>query len=128
MELSSYISVFVQIITALAMGIAIVAASQIFGQRAKANKPANSAYECGVVPEGQPHPRFGARFYVVAMLFVIFDIEVVFLIPLAVAYGDFVSNNFPILLPTLFFIAALATGVLYEMKKDALNWNIPKSN
>ena len=63
------------------MGIAIVAASQIFGQRAKANKPANSAYECGVVPEGQPHPRFGARFYVVAMLFVIFDIEVVFLIP-----------------------------------------------
>lgn len=128
MELSSYISVFVQIITALAMGIAIVAASQIFGQRAKANKPANSAYECGVVPEGQPHPRFGARFYIVAMLFVIFDIEVVFLIPLAVAYGDFVSNNFPILLPTLFFIAVLATGVLYEMKKDALNWNIPKSN
>ena len=62
------------------------------------------------------------------MLFVIFDIEVVFLIPLAVAYGDFVSNNFPILLPTLFFIAVLATGVLYEMKKDALNWNIPKSN
>ena len=42
--------------------------------------------------------------------------------------GDFVSNNFPILLPTLFFIAVLATGVLYEMKKDALNWNIPKSN
>ena len=126
MELSSYISVFVQIITALAMGIAIVAASQIFGQRAKANKPANSAYECGVVPEGQPHPRFGARFYVVAMLFVIFDIEVVFLIPLAVAYGDFVSNNFPILLPTLFFIAVLATGVLYEMKKDALNCIRPR--
>ena len=120
--------VLVQILTALGMGAAIVVASHIFGQRAKRNKPGNSAYECGVVPEGVPHPRFGARFYVVAMLFVIFDIEVVFLIPLAVAYGDFVSRNFPILLPSLFFIAVLATGVLYEVKKDVLNWNIPKSN
>ena len=128
MELSSYMPVLVQILTALGMGAAIVAASPIFGQRAKRNKPGNSAYECGVVPEGVPHPRFGARFYVVAMLFVIFDIEVVFLIPLAVAYGDFVSRNFPILLPSLFFIAVLATGVLYEVKKDVLNWNIPKSN
>lgn len=128
MELSSYMPVLVQILTALGMGAAIVAASHIFGQRAKHNKPGNSAYECGVVPEGVPHPRFGARFYVVAMLFVVFDIEVVFLIPLAVAYGDFVSRNFPILLPSLFFIAVLATGVLYEVKKDVLNWNIPKSN
>lgn len=120
--------VLVQILTALGMGAAIVAASHIFGQRAKRNKPGISAYECGVVPEGVPHPRFGARFYVVAMLFVIFDIEVVFLIPFAVAYGDFVSRNFPILLPSLFFIAVLATGVLYEVKKDVLNWNIPKSN
>ena len=128
MELSSYMPVLVQILTALGMGAAIVVASHIFGQRAKRNKPGNSAYECGVVPEGVPHPRFGARFYVVAMLFVIFDIEVVFLIPLAVAYGDFVSRNFPILLPSLFFIAVLATGVLYEVKKDVLNWNIPKSN
>lgn len=128
MELSSYMPVLVQILTALGMGAAIVAASHIFGQRAKRNKPADSAYECGVVPEGAPHPRFGARFYVVAMLFVIFDIEVVFLIPLAVAYGDFVSRKFPILLPSLFFMAVLAAGVFYEVKKDVLNWNIPKSN
>lgn len=128
MELSSYMPVLVQILTALGMGAAIVAASHIFGQRAKSNKPTDSAYECGVVPEGAPHPRFGARFYVVAMLFVIFDIEVVFLIPLAVAYGDFVSRNFPILLPSLFFMAVLAAGVFYEVKKDVLNWNIPKSN
>lgn len=128
MELSSYMPVLVQILTALGMGAAIVAASHIFGQRVKRNKPADSAYECGVVPEGAPHPRFGARFYVVAMLFVIFDIEVVFLIPFAVAYGDFVSRNFPILLPSLFFMAVLAAGVFYEVKKDVLNWNIPKSN
>lgn len=117
-----------QIVVALAMGVGIVAASQIFGQRAKPNKPNNSAYECGVVPEGQPHPRFGAKFYAVAMLFVIFDVEVVFLIPLVVSYGDLVAKHLPVLLPILFFIAVLATGIVYEIKKDALNWNIPKSN
>lgn len=128
MELSSYIPVLMQIVVALAMGVGIVAASQIFGQRAKPNKPNNFAYECGVVPEGQPHPRFGAKFYAVAMLFVIFDVEVVFLIPLAVSYGDLVAKHLPVLLPILFFIAVLATGIVYEIKKDALNWNIPKSN
>ena len=128
MELSSYIPVLMQIVVALAMGVGIVAASQIFGQRANPNKPNNSAYECGVVPEGQPHPRFGAKFYAVAMLFVIFDVEVVFLIPLAVSYGDLVAKHLPVLLPILFFIAVLATGIVYEIKKDALNWNIPKSN
>ena len=128
MELSSYISVLMQIVVALAMGVGIVAASQIFGQRAKPNKQNNSAYECGVVPSGQPHPRFGAKFYAVAMLFVIFDVEVVFLIPLAVSYGDLVAKHLPVLLPILFFIAVLATGIVYEIKKDALNWNIPKSN
>ncbi len=128
MELSSYIPVLVQIIVAVFMGCAIIAASHIFGQRAKTNKLKDSAYECGVSPEGEPHPRFGARFYVVAMLFVLFDIEVVFMIPLALVYGDMVAAKLPILLPVLFFIAVLAAGILYEVKKDALNWNIPKSN
>lgn len=117
-----------QIIVAVGMGVLIIAASHIFGQRSKTNKLKDSAYECGVSPEGVPHPRFGARFYVVAMLFVIFDIEVVFMIPLALVYGDLIVANIPILLPVLFFLAVLAAGILYEVKKDALNWNIPKSN
>ena len=103
MELSSYIPVLVQIIVAVGMGVLIIAASHIFGQRSKTNKLKDSAYECGVSPEGVPHPRFGARFYVVAMLFVIFDIEVVFMIPLALVYGDLIVANIPILLPVLFF-------------------------
>jgi len=128
MDLSSYISVLIQIAVAVTIGGAIIIASHIFGQRAKKNALKDSAYECGVAPEGEPHPRFGARFHLIAMLFVIFDIEVVFMIPLAMVYADFIENNFPILLPTLFFIAVLAAGILYEIKKDALNWNIPKSN
>ncbi len=123
-----YIPVFVQICVAVGLGVLVIAASQIFGQRAKTNKVANSAYECGNKAEGGPHPRWGAKFYVVAMLFVIFDIEVVFLIPLAMVYSDLVAQKLPILLPVLFFIAALCAGLLYEIKKDTLNWNIPRSN
>ncbi len=128
MELSSYSPVLVQVILAVAIGAVIIAASHIFGQRAKTNKLKDSAYECGIVPEGEPHPRFGAKFYLVAMLFVVFDIEVVFMIPLAMVYPDIVAAKLPILLPSLFFIAVLCVGIFYELKKDALNWNIPKSN
>ena len=128
MELSSYIAVLVQIAVALGIGIAIVGASHIFGQRAKRNALKDSAYECGNEPEGTPHPRFGARFYVVAMLFVLFDIEVVFMFPFAMAYPELVSEKLPIVLPALFFIAVLAVGIFYEVKKDVLNWNFPKSN
>ncbi len=125
---SDYIPVLIQILAAIFMGGAIVLASHIFGQRAKANKLKNSAYECGISPEGQPHPRFGARYYLAAMLFVIFDIEIVFMIPLAMSYSDLASDGLPMLLPVLFFIAVIAIGMLYELKKGALNWNIPKTN
>ena len=128
MEPVSYIPVLVQIVVAVGMGAAIVAASHIFGQRAKTNAVKDSAYGCGNAPEGIPHPRFGARFYLVAMLFVVFDIEVVFMLPLAMAYPDLVSEKLPVALPVMFFIALMAAGLFYEVKKDALNWNIPKSN
>ena len=119
---------FIQVLVAVFMALAIIAASHIFGQRAPENSARNSAYECGIISEGEAHPRFGARFYLVAMLFVIFDIEVVFMLPFAMVYADFISSNLPVLLPVLFFMAVLAVGILYEIKKDALNWNIPKSN
>jgi len=128
MDFSSYTAVFVQIALALGMGAAIVMASHIFGQRAKTNALKDSAYECGNEPEGAPHPRFGSRFYAVAMLFVLFDIEVVFMIPFALAYPELAARGVPILLPALFFIALMAVGIFYEVKKDVLNWNIPKSN
>lgn len=128
MELTSYLPVLIQIIVAAAIGAVIIAASHIFGQRAKTNKIKDSAYECGIVPEGAPHARYGAKFYLVAALFVVFDIEVVFMLPVALSYPKLAAAGAPVLLPVLFFIAMLAVGIIYEIKKDALNWNIPKSN
>ncbi|PWM30080.1 MAG: NADH-quinone oxidoreductase subunit I [Verrucomicrobia bacterium] len=128
MELGAYIPVLIQVLAALAMGAVIVAASHLFGQRAKPNKLKDSAYECGVAPFGKPHPRFGARFYLTAALFVVFDIEIVFMLPLALSYSDLLARHAQILVPALFFAAVMCVGIIYEIKKDAFNWNIPKSN
>ena len=62
------------------------------------------------------------------MLFVIFDIEIVFMLPLAMAYSDLLADGVAIVIPAFVFIAAAAAGIIYEIKKDVLNWNIPKSN
>mgnify|MGYP002665942977 CR=1 FL=1 len=128
MEMSDYIPVLVQAVLALAVGFGIIAASHIFGQRARRNAVKDSAYECGMKPLAKPHPRFGVKFYVVAMLFVVFDIEAVFIIPLALVYRDFIAQNIAILLPAMFFIALMAAGLFYEIRKGALDWNIPKTN
>ncbi|MBO7520828.1 MAG: NADH-quinone oxidoreductase subunit A [Opitutales bacterium] len=128
MEMGKYIPVLVQIILALSVALGIIAASHIFGQRSKKNAVKNSAYESGIKPLAKPHPRFGAKFYVVAMLFVVFDIEAVFISPLALVYRDFIANNISIILPVMFFVALIAAGLVYEIKKGALDWNIPKSN
>ena len=127
MELSYFIPVLIQIVVTLAIPAVIIVASHIFGQHAGSNKFKDSAYECGIPPEGKPHSRYGAKFYLVAMLFVIFDIEAVFMIPIAMCFPK-VAHGLPVLLPILFFIAVLCAGIFYEVKKDALNWNIPKSN
>ncbi|MDX8415130.1 NADH-quinone oxidoreductase subunit A [Intestinicryptomonas porci] len=128
MEISDYIPVLIQIVLALAVGFGIIAASHIFGQRSKKNAVKDSAYECGIKPLAKPHPRFGVKFYVVAMLFVVFDIEAVFILPLALVYREFIAANIALILPVMFFVALIAAGIFYEIKKDALDWNIPKTN
>jgi len=128
MNLESYIPLLVQVVLAVGMGLAIIIASHIFGQRAKTNALKDSAYECGVKPFGQAHQRMSVKFYVVALLFVIFDIEIIFMIPFALIYRDFVSENLPVIFPILFFIALIFTGIIYEVRKNALDWNIPKTN
>ena len=62
------------------------------------------------------------KFYVTAMLFILFDIEVVFLIPWVFVYRDFLAAGIPILAPMLFFIGVLVLGLIFEMKKGALEW------
>lgn len=123
MTLESFLPVLIQVLLALLIAVAVIATSHLFGQRIRKNSPiTGTPYECGIRTEGDSRTRFSVKFYITAMLFILFDIEIVFLIPWAVVYRDFISNNIPILLPILFFLTVLIVGLFYEMKKGALKW------
>jgi NADH-quinone oxidoreductase subunit A len=121
---ADYAPVLIQLLLATGLAGLIVGISHLLGQRAhKRNAITDSAYECGVKAEGIVHTRFSVKFYVTAMLFILFDIEVVFLIPWAFIYRDFLANNIPILAPIGFFFGVLVLGLFYEIKKGALEWD-----
>ena len=121
-ELSAYLPVLVQIALAAAMGVGIIAVSHLFGHRLRRNKIKDSAYECGVRVQGRVHPRLSVKFFVTALLFILFDIEVVFLLPWTFIYRELLAWGLPVLLPALFFIGLLVFGLLYEVRKGALDW------
>lgn len=122
MFLSDYFPVLVQVLLAASLALIILGASALFGQRAVKGKIKDSAYECGVESSGETKVRFAVKFYVTAMLFILFDVEIVFLIPWVLVFRDFLAASIPILLPVLFFLFILVLGLLYEMKKGALEW------
>ena len=119
---SVYLPFIIQAVLAAGIAAAIIGATHLFGQRSKKSAIKDSAYECGIPAEGIVHSRFSVKFYVTVMLFILFDIEVVFLIPLSFIYRDFLANNIAILGPVLFFVGVLVLGLFYEVKKGALDW------
>jgi NADH-quinone oxidoreductase subunit A len=122
MELAEFAPVLLQIGIAVTIAVGIIGVSHIFGQRARGSKIKDSAYECGVPTDGAVQTRFSVKFYLTAMLFILFDIEVVFLLPWTVIYREFLSIGVPVLLPGLFFISLLVVGLIYELRKGALDW------
>src|ERR1700736_2347512 len=88
-----YLPVLLQIIVAIGFAASALIVSVILGKAAKTNHAKDSAYECGMPAEGGAQPRFSVKFYLVAMLFILFDIEVVFMFPWAVVYREFIARN-----------------------------------
>ncbi len=121
-SLSTYLPALVQIALGLAVPSVILIVSHTFGQRAKGNYIKDKAYECGLPMEGKPHPRFAVKFYVTAMLFILFDIEVVFLVPWALVYREFLAAGIAITAATAVFLGVLVLGLVYEFKRGALEW------
>jgi NADH-quinone oxidoreductase subunit A len=120
---ADFLPFFIQLILAAGLAVLIVGISHLLGQRRrKSSAITDTAYECGVKSEGLVHTRFSVKFYITAMLFILFDIEVVFLIPWAFIYRDFLANNISIMAPIGFFFGVLVLGLFYEMKKGALDW------
>ncbi|MDH4410811.1 MAG: NADH-quinone oxidoreductase subunit A [Verrucomicrobiales bacterium] len=121
--LSDYIPVLIQVVLASGFAVATLIASALLGKRALTNKTKDSAYECGMIPIGEGQARFSVKFYLVAMLFVLFDIEVVFLIPWATVYREQIeSGNLAFLTGMLGFVGILFVAYLYALKKGALEW------
>jgi NADH-quinone oxidoreductase subunit A len=133
--LKDYLPILIQVIIAIGFVASALIASVVLGKAGRRNATKDSAYECGMLPEGGPQARFSVKFYLVAMLFILFDIEVVFMYPWAVVYRDMVSGNGPfvwtiaafmhrteIFWSMLSFVIILTVGYVYAIMKGALDW------
>ena len=125
-----YIPLVLQIIVAVGMAGGMVAASFFLGKH-KRSRTKLSAYECGMDPVGDARGRFSVRFYMVAMLFILFDVEAVFMLPWAVVYRELASITGSRLFgfwEMLVYIGFVAVGLFYVWKKGILNWSNDKAD
>jgi NADH-quinone oxidoreductase subunit A len=122
MATAAYLPFLIQAALAAALTGVIIGASHLLGQRAKHTRIKDSAYECGVPGEGVVHTRFSVKFYVTALLFMLFDLEIVILVPWVFIYREFLHQHISILGPILFFMFVLVLGLFYEIRKGALEW------
>ncbi len=116
-----YVPILLLIALGLGLSTAIFFVSEWFGPRV-AHPKKNQPFECGVPAHGDSHRRFSVRFYLVAILFLLFDVEVVFLFPWAIVYKDFLKVNSFIVWEMGFFVAILLLGYFYVRRRGALEW------
>jgi NADH-quinone oxidoreductase subunit A len=120
--LREYLPVLLQIIVAMVFAGSALLVSVIVGKSGKRTRAKDTAYECGMVPQGEMQPRFSVKFYLVAMLFILFDLEIVFMYPWAVVYKEAIRQSTLIFWSMLSFISILMVGYTYALKKGALDW------
>ncbi len=108
---------------AILFSAAMLIASVLLGKKGRRPPIKDTPYECGMLPVGPGNTRMSVKFYLVAMLFILFDIEVVFLYPWAVVYRKMLLESGGIILGAMLsFIAVLLVGYLYALKKRAFDW------
>ena len=118
-----YLPVLLQIIVAIGFAVSALIMSALLGKTGGRRTPTkDTAYECGMIPQGEPQPRFSVKFYLVAMLFILFDLEIVFMYPWAVVYKEAIRHSAVIFWSMLSFIAILMVGYIYAVKKGALDF------
>jgi len=115
----AYFPVLLQGLIAMTIAGALILISFLLGKKVK-NRVKDMPYECGITPTGSARERFSVRFYLVGMLFIVFDIESVFLFPWVVVYKDFRMAAF---VEMLIFIVLVFAGFFYIWKKGVLDWS-----
>ena len=122
--LKDYAPVLLHILVAMGFATVTLALNIFVGRRGRRNFTKDAPYECGVIPEVGRQPRFSVKFYLVAMLFILFDIEIVFMYPWAVAFTKTVATHGEIILGSMaLFVTVLLIGYIYAIKKGALDWS-----
>src|SRR3954454_15391514 len=119
--LNSYIPIFIFLLVAIGFAFITLIMSQLLSSK-KYNKVKLEPYECGIEPETDARDRYSVRYYLVAMLFVIFDVETVFMFPWAVVLDRLALFG---LIEMFLFILILVVGYAYAWRKGALEWACP---
>ncbi len=114
-----YFPVLLQALIAMALAAGLLTVSYIFGKRVR-NRVKDMPYESGITPTGDARERFSVKFYLVAMLFILFDIEAIFLYPWVVVYRELKMFAF---VEMLVFVVLILSGFFYIWKKGALDWS-----
>lgn len=123
-QLQWYLPVLMVAVVAVGTAFGMILLSTLLGKRGARAPVKDTAYECGMLPVGQGTPRFSVKFYLVAMLFVLFDIEVIFLYPWSVVYRDLLAEQpHLIFFAMVSFLGILLVGYVYAVKKKAFDWN-----
>jgi NADH-quinone oxidoreductase subunit A len=119
-----YLPLLIHVLFALALASAFVILSTLVGKH-RPSRAKLQPYECGMPPVGDARQRFSVKFYLVAMLFILFDVEAVFLYPLAVIFHELKMFGF---YEMLVYILVLLAGFYYIWKKGVLDWNKPEGS
>jgi NADH-quinone oxidoreductase subunit A len=126
----NYLPLLLQVLIALGMGCGMVTGSWLLG-RHRASKAKLAAYECGIPAEGDARGRFSVRFYMVSMLFILFDVEAVFMLPWAVVYRQLPKITGSRLFgfwEILVYLGFVMVGFFYIWKKGILDWSSDKAD
>jgi NADH-quinone oxidoreductase subunit A len=125
-----YLPLLMQICAAILLGLAMVTASWFIGRHRNTSVKLD-AYECGIVSVGDARGRFSVRFYLVAVLFILFDVEAVFMMPWAIIYRQLPHITGSRLFgfwEMLVYLGFVAVGLYYIVRKGVLNWSRDKAD
>src|SRR5438067_7976523 len=125
-RLAPYLPLLLQLLVATGIGAGMIVLSAVLGAR-KYSKMKMQPYECGMTPTGDAQHRFSVKFYLVAMMFILFDVEAIFLIPWAVVYKQLLAIPGAGLFgfwEMIVYIGIVLVGFFYIWKKGVLYWNV----